>query len=245
MALTLSGCIPGEPTGRWTVFGSAITENDTGSGPPVLIVGDSLIAFADDLRGPQSLADLTRFVTGRSTTVATGTGVSYAHVVTPSLMVGQPMGTLDFLLNRYQPKVKSKPTITVLALGTNDARLLNDERDEPRGFTLEDATGAAASAQASAFANNTKCVVGVTVTERSQAGAAFVANAKQINGIIRAVGNERRGWVADWASKSRYQDGWYDATDPQHTHLSKEGARQYFALMYNTVLAAVKSGDCN
>jgi hypothetical protein len=227
LALVVTACIPDQATGAWQLYGGSQKSNVSGANPPVLVLGDSLIHLSgpNNADGVQTYADYVRLYSGRSSTVAAATGASWSHFTKSSLIGTAGLSTAYDYINFL------KPRLTVIALGTNDARILQGDVGKSGGYTYDDFIGSVNSI-VSAVRATSKCVLLVNVTERPQTGAGFVAQAKLVNLelLVKTFDNPYVR-VADWNEYSKGSDTWFktDAGSAgyHHTDSGKAAYRQF------------------
>lgn len=215
--------VPSSPTGAWTLpFGGAFASNSTGATPGMLVVGDSLVQFG----GAQAHADTMRWITGKSTVAAAAGGASYSHWIRDNLMQGTGLSTLQGYVNFF------KPRMTVIALGTNDARILNEDPN----YTATDVENSIVMAVAAARTQS-KCVMLINVhTQANFAGKVPTVNAKLSQVAARYTDNSVR--VANWNGTINGQ-AWYDNDNVHHNTTGQEQYRSFIANSANGALGTV------
>ncbi|HEX2737310.1 MAG TPA: hypothetical protein VHP57_04160 [Acidimicrobiia bacterium] len=238
----IAGCIPSAPTGNWTLFGGGQASNTSGANPPVLVVGDSLVFWSgpNNASGVQAYADNIRLYTGRSATVGAAAAASYTHFTHSALLAGTPVSTIQDYVSFLSPR------LTVLALGTNDARLLAGDTTNAFGYTQSDFQASANTAISSALTKSF-CVVAVNVTTRSQTGAPFIAQAAGVNNYLAQTAGSSGGRVrlADWNSYSASHPEWFDTGDAAGYHQSdSSGKAAYRQFIIDQINAAFATGHC-
>lgn len=178
-----SGPGPSDEAEDW----GAVETSFTGSGPSVVILGDSITVESR----PQVRAALD------------GHSVKIAAVLGEGLS-GGPMS--DAVGNGGMPEIaatyaEDEPAVAVVALGTNDAW-------KPE-LSLE-AARAALDDIVAAFDGT--CLVTVTITEASTADDYDRDQAAQINQLLREAGDQ----VVDWGGRSTSPSGGYVLDDGIH-----------------------------
>jgi hypothetical protein len=219
----LAGCIPANRNERpgWALpFGSANAVNNTGSDPRVIYVGDSLV-FNSDVT---SYVNLTRFYTGKNSFAIAVPAASYTHFVTPGLISG-----LAFTIQGYVDYFAASRQLMVIALGTNDARILGAERDLAGGYRIGDFQASVNTAITKAQ-EKSRCVVLVNASTRNITGSADYRNqATAVNAYLAQKVAESAGRVrlANWNSASSAHPEWFEPNDIHHSAVGKTKYRDF------------------
>src|SRR6185295_15396712 len=154
LMFVLGACIPDDTSKPgWGLFPGAVGSNDTGSSPGVLVIGDSLTFNLD----VQQLANAIRFFRGSNAFVAAAGGASMAHFNKESLIHDAGLSTIQ----QYEDFFGSA-RITVIALGSNDARIITGERGQDGAYTTDEFAGQAQIAVSAALSHS-QCAVLVNV----------------------------------------------------------------------------------
>jgi hypothetical protein len=241
IALLVTACIPNAATGDWTLTAGSVKSNTTGVGPPMFVLGDSLIFASgpNDSDDVQAYADNVRFFSGHNSTVAAAGGASWSHFTKSSLIGGTGLSTAYDYINFL------KPRLTVIALGTNDARILNLEAGQQYGYTYDDFVGSMNGIVSAARATS-KCVLLVNVTERPETGAGFVDKAKLVNlALSTQTFDKPYVRLADWNAQSINHPEWF-RTEPifgfyHHTDSGKAAYRQF---IMNNIVSTLATPLC-
>jgi hypothetical protein len=230
-ALALLSCIPDDTSKPgWGLFPGAVGTNDTGSSPGVLVVGDSLVFGV----GVQTVANTIRFFGGTDAAVAAAGGASMAHFNKASLISAAGLSTIQ----QYED-LFGDIRVTVVALGSNDARIITGERGQMGGYTLDEFRGQAELAVSSGLSHS-RCVVLVNVANHwLDAAAPDVID--EINAALDEVGAANpQVRTADWNSFSAPHPEWF--ASPTDIHHTDAGKQAYNAFLYDAVAAAFRSG---
>jgi hypothetical protein len=238
LALVVTACIPDQATGAWQLYGGSQKSNVSGANLPVLVLGDSLVYLSgpDDSAGNptdgvQTYADNVRFFSGRNSTVVAAAGASWSHFTKSSLIGSAGLSTAyDYI------KILS-PRLTVVALGTNDARILSVDSS----YTFDDFIGSVNSIRSAAL-EKSRCVLLINVTERPATGAPFVEKAKLVNlGLLTQTFDRPYVKLADWNTYSAgaVHDSWFktDGLNFHHTDLGKGEYRKFIMSNIASTLA--------
>lgn len=230
---TVSATVPQTPSERpaWALSKGwsdpNVKRSISGQLPSVLLVGDSLV-----WGGPsQAHADRLSSATGRVGLAVASVGASYSHWIRDYLIgaVGlSPIGSYVTFL---------APQITVLALGTNDARLL---AEDPK-YTLTDVEASMTWAVASARTKS-KCVVLVNSHTRDTKFSPMIPYVNSIASKVAAKWTDGSVTVADWYAKINSNPGWYDPKDP--VHHGATGKIRYQEFISSTVDARLGVAPC-
>lgn len=229
-ALIVAACIPDDTSKPgWGLFPGQTGANDTGSAPGVLVVGDSLV-FGLDV---QVLANAIRFFRGTDAFVAAAGGASMAHFNKESLIGAAGLSTIQ----QYED-LFGTVRITVVALGSNDARIITGERGQVGGYTLGELAQQAEIAVSSGLSHS-QCVVLVNVANHWEIAAPDVVD--EINRVLGELGTgDPRVRTADWNSFSAPHPEWF--ASPTDIHHSEAGKIAYRDFINNAIAAAMASG---
>lgn len=236
-ALLAGGCIPADNTGAWQIYPGDIQPRTPAGGatPGLLVLGDSLIASAGPNNTSAALTFATTFreQTLLATTVAASGGTSFSHWVTPSLITKAGLNTVDNYVRFF------KPRITVLALGTNDARILTTDKN----YLQSDFEQSAGTAIMQSLAVS-RCVVLTTVTTHTGPlwqPFPFLAKANAVNAYLRGRPRDRI-FIADWEAASAGHVDWFQ---PDQIHpVYGVGTNAYRNTVLGAVRSALASGKC-
>jgi len=208
--------------------------------PECLTHTSGLENFCDT--GADELAELMRLGTGKSSFVAAAGGLSVSHFVKASLLEQANLRTLaDYVALR-------RPRLTVLALGTNDVRILETAEQEDLvpaakrgafGYNIRDFQGSLSQALDAAFTTS-KCVVLVNVAKHF-GDPRFENNMLAVNEELaaRAAADPARIRIADWFAHSAAQKTWFL---PDNIHQTPEGSAAYAAFIVKAATEALNSG---
>jgi lysophospholipase L1-like esterase len=203
------------PAGPWGCpnQGYAQYRGANRSGEHVVVVGDSLVqnagpAVADRLAG----AGFVSFTIGAR-------GYAYWHW---NNGVAQGLDIGDYVSREHADHV-------VLALGTNDARVL---AAKPAALTADDVRAQLRRGTSRALAASRGCVILVSPSQRSHA-----PEAREVRALIRATAStSHRFAVADWGARSAGHEEWFVA--PGNVHLSPAGNAAYAGFLTEQAEAA-------
>jgi hypothetical protein len=247
ISIVAVSCISTYPQEVWVLDSEFVVgSNDTGSSPGVLVIGDGLvsgIATAANGDGPKELADAIRFGSGRDTLVGAREDASLAHFMSTTLFDPVP----DPLPDPPPPPKPSilevgvatiKPDLTVLALGSDDARILTT--DGGRGcsrYTIGDYRGQLDKAVEVSLASST-CVVLVNVADHWGDVAAASDIAAVNTEIAEVVAAEpTRVRLADWKTHSAGKEAWFkSAGDIYHTPAGRSAYQSFLVSAINLAL---------
>jgi hypothetical protein len=228
--IVLATCIPDDTSKPgWGLFPGQTGSNDTGSAPGVLVFGDSLVFNLD----VQTVANAIRFFRGTDAFVAAAGGASMAHFNKPSLIQSAGLSTIQ----QYEDLFGSA-RVTVIALGSNDARIITGERDEMGGYTLDEFAQQAELAVSSGLSHS-QCVVLVNVANHWSIAAPDIVD--EINATLSELGTgDPRVRTVDWNTFSAPHPEWFIA--PTDIHHSEAGEIAYRDFINNAVAAAMATG---
>lgn len=225
--LALGGCVPTSPTANgWGLLWGDQKSNGTGTNPATVVFGDSLIYSSgpNDTNGVQAYADTLRFFTGHSAVVSAVAGASYSHYISDALLAGKGVTKIQDMVAFVRPHV------TVIALGTNDGRLLGMDAGNPNGYTQADFQGSANTAITSAL-NVNSCVVLVNATTSHYPAAQpnYPAQTAGVNAYLKSRADSGGGRIrlADWDGYSGPHSDWFYAGDYHHNATGKDQYRSY------------------
>lgn len=203
-----------------------------GNGTWTLMVGDSLTNGV----GAQAFANLLKSSNGRSAFVAASSGSSIPNWRNPGWLDNPAYGGGNLAsLQNYEDFFK--PRITILALGSNDARIMTGS---PASYSataqflnMVDAVNQAKS--------RSKCVLLTTVANHWS--AATTANVNAVNASIAWADVNITGvYVADWKGYSAGHSDWFKS--PTDIHHSNIGVLKYAEYIANVTKLLVASGQC-
>jgi hypothetical protein len=222
-------CIPVDPTGNWGLpFGSATAVNDTGSSPGVFVVGDSLLQLQ-----VQTVADAIRFWRGTDSVVVAAAGASTAHFNSPTLIHGVGLSTIA----EYEAFF-GNVRVTVLALGSNDARILAAEAGNQYGYNFQE-YGQQLSKAITDARSHSQCVVLVGIAPWDDAAPRQIVS--DINALMAWSGSvDWRVVFADWRSYSAGHPEWF--AGPGDVHHSPAGATAYRDFINNWIASMLSRG---
>lgn len=213
----------------WAIAEGVTGTNDSGTAPSTFVVGDSLLVGVDVM----VMSNAIRFFHGTSTVTVAAPGASLAHFNKDSLIRPSGLHSID----QYE-KLFGTVRITVLALGSNDARIITSEAGQATGYTVEEFAHQVGVAVDTALAHS-QCVILVNVANHWNMVTLEIAN--QVNDVIRcaATGNPRVRAV-DWNSASVARPEWF--ASPTDIHHSEAGKTAYRDFITNAVGAAITAG---
>lgn len=199
------------------------------AGPATVVVGDSLIFGMS-----QGLANLLTSTSGRATFVAASGGASVPNFVNTGwldapLWGGPKLATIE----AYNVFLDAR--ITVIALGTNDVRIM---AAHPDVYGRSQHAAALATAIRQARTRST-CVFLVNPADHSGPALSDEVAVVDRNIVAAATG---RVFRIDWKGYSAGHDDWFaGANDPHH---SQAGRLIYADLIHRSVLTRIQSGQC-
>ena len=230
LALLLS-CIPTNPGDKpnWGIIGAGTATNASGATPGVVVIGDSLVLLA----GNQTLADMIRFWRGLSSVVVSAGGASWAHFNSPTLIGPYGLGTIKNYADFFQPR------IMVIALGSNDARLIHLETADPYGYRVNEYKDQAFWGTMAALAQS-QCVVLINVANHwsAQTTSAIVAEVNAGLANLDAASDDI--FTFDWNGFSAGHPEWF--VDPTNIHHTPAGQAAYRDFINNAIASAMASG---
>lgn len=224
-------CIPSAPGApNWGLFPGATGYNDTGSSPGVLVLGDSLVYNAD----VKTLANMIRFWRGTDAVVAAAGGASFAHFNSPALIAPSGLSTVA----QYAAFFGSI-RVTVLALGSNDARIMAAEAGNQYGYNFQEFGQQLSKAIQDARAHS-QCVLLVGVARWPDAVPAQLLS--DVNALMAwTASSDWRISFADWRSHSAGHPEWF--VSPGNVHHTEAGEAAYRDYI-NNWLASMLGGGC-
>jgi hypothetical protein len=226
---TAVGGVPNDTTkSGWGVFPGVVGVNDSGSAPGVFVVGDSLVVGVD----PPTLANAIRFFHGTDGIVAAAGGASAAHFNKTSLISPAQLSTIE----QYEVFF-GMLRITVLALGSNDARIATSERDQTGGYSVAE-FGHQVAVAVDAARLHSRCVLLVNVANHWSLAAPDIVD--QVNGVLRcAETSDLRVRTLDWNAYSAPHPDWFaDPTDIHHSAAGKDAYRDFITGAVGQALAS-------
>jgi lysophospholipase L1-like esterase len=195
-----AGC----PAGPWGCpnQGFAQHRGAAGTGEHVVVVGDSLIQNLGPLLADRlAAAGFVSFTIGAR-------GYAYWHW---NNRVAQGLDIGDYVRREHADHV-------ILALGTNDARIL---AATPPAVTRDDVDAQLRHGAGQALAASRGCVILVAPSRRSHAPEAV-----EVGGLMRRLAaTSPRYVVADWGARSAGHGSWF--LGPGNVHLSDAGDAAY------------------
>lgn len=241
-AIALSGCIPtSRSTDGWGFIGIEFQRGDANT--QTLIAGDSLTVNTfrlDDAWFRLHVRNNTEWPAGvqHPVTVSGVGGISWAHYATESLLSGTAISPLPSLAAFLRPRV------ALVALGTNDARLIANGSG---GYTQQDFQGAAAKS-IDALLNVKSCVVLVNTTTHFYPPSVpgYPAQAAGVNAYLKQRVDTGGGRVRmatrdgqDWDTLSAGHPEWFLPNDYHH---SDSGINEYRSFLVDNVKSAYQAG---
>jgi hypothetical protein len=212
----------------WELSPGAQGSNDSGEPPPVLILGDSLVFNLD----VNVMANAIRFFLARDAVVAAASGASVPHFNEAELIRPAGISTLEAYV-----AFLADVGVTVLALGSNDARIITRERTQRGGYSIDEFAHQLHVAVMTARARS-RCVVLVNMANHWDAAAPEVVD--QVNAVLGCENTATtRVRIADWASASAPHPEWF--ASPTDIHHSEAGKLAYRDFLRDAVDAAIKS----
>jgi hypothetical protein len=205
------------------------TAGATGAGPATVVVGDSLIFGMS-----QGMADLLTSTSGRLTYVAASGGASVPNFVNTGWLDAPAWGGPKLAtIEAYNQFLGAR--ITVIALGTNDVRIM---AAYPAQYGRAQHAAALATAIRQARTSST-CVFLVNPADHSGADRSDEVAAVDQNIAAAAAG---RVFRVDWKGYSAGHEDWFaQAGDPHH---SPAGRLSYVDLIHRSVRDRIQSGQC-
>lgn len=218
-------------SGPWVTY-PATSAQAEGEDTHVLVVGDSLLV--GDLYSVTGLADYVTSETRRSTYVTATPGGQWVTYGYP----GQQNGA--GLLWDYASFLE--PRLTVVALGTNDARIMTAVPDlyGPAEHLELMRTSVARTLE------HTRCVLLVKVREREVTGpfGMGLADAAAVNAnidVLASSDEQHRTFVADWNTHAALRDDWFR---PNDVHLTWAGQLGYASFIADQAEIMIRRRDC-
>jgi hypothetical protein len=224
-------CIPTNPGDKpgWGLFPGATGSNGTGSTPGVVVLGDSLVWGAN----VQTLADMIRFWRGTSSVVAAAGGASWAHFNKATLIGPSGLGTIQNYADFFHPR------IMVIALGSNDARIITGEVSDPYGYRVNEYKDQAFWGSMAALASS-QCLVLINVADHWSAAASSAVIAEVNLGLDNLDAASDRIFTHDWDAWSAPHPDWFAA--PNDIHHTAAGQAAYRNFINDAIAAAMASG---
>lgn len=229
-AFGFCSCIPSQPTGNWALpWGSATGVNDTGSNPGIFVVGDSLLHLQ-----VQTVADAIRFWRGTDAVVVAAGGASVAHFNSPSLINPSGLSTIEQYVNFF-----GNVRVTVIALGSNDVRLMAAEAGNQYGYSFQEFGQQVSEAISDARAHS-QCVVLVGVAPWDDAAPRQLVS--DVNSLYAwAASGDWRIEFADWNAYSAGHPEWFNAPG-RDVHHTAAGATAYRDFINNWIASMLGRG---
>jgi hypothetical protein len=224
-----SGVVPDDTSKPgWEISPGAAGSNNTGTAPGVFVVGDSLVFDLD----VATMANEIRLFQGTSAVTVAASGASTAHFNKAGLIKPANLSTI-----KDYEALFGTVRITVLALGSNDARIITRERGQA-GYTVDELAHQTDIAVTDALASS-QCVLLINVANHWDAAAPDIVD--QVNGVLRCAGTgNSRVRTFDWNSFSASHPEWF--ASPTDVHLSDAGQAAYRDFITNAVGAAIATG---
>jgi lysophospholipase L1-like esterase len=218
-------------TGAPAPFGVVASEaaGASASGRATVVIGDDLVFGM-----AQPLANLLTGTTSRVTWVAASAGASVPNFVNGGWLDNPSWGGPNLAtIEEYNRFLGAK--ITVIALGTNDVRLM---ADAPSQYTRSQHAAALATAIQQAKTSST-CVFLVNPADHAGPSRSDEVAAVDQN-ITAATGG--KVFRIDWKGYSAGHEDWFAGTnDPHH---SQAGRLLYADLIHRSVLDQIQAGRC-
>jgi hypothetical protein len=201
----------------------------SGAAPATVVVGDSLIFGMS-----QGFAELLTNSSGRLTWVAASGAASVPNFVNHGWLDNPPWGGPNLAtIEDYNRFLGAR--ITVIALGTNDVRIM---ADVPAQYGRGQHAAALATAIRQARTSST-CVFLVNPADHSGPSRSDEVAAVDQNIAAAAVGSVFR---VDWRGYSAGHEDWFVAAgDPHH---SPVGRLMYADLIHRSVRDRITAGQC-
>jgi hypothetical protein len=211
------------------VLANEAAGSSSGAAPATVVVGDSLVFGMS-----QGLADLLTGSSGRLTLVAASGGASVPNFVNQGwldapLWGGPKLATIE----EYNRFLGAR--ITVIALGTNDVRIMAGVPDQ---YDRSDHAAALATAIRQAGTSST-CVFLVNPADHSGPSHSDEVAAVDQNIRTASVG---RVFRVDWKGYSAGHEDWFDGAD--NPHHSTVGRLMYADLIHRSVRDRIEAGQC-
>jgi hypothetical protein len=225
-------CIPTNPDDKpgWKILGAGTATNPTGATPGVVVIGDSLVLLA----GNQELADMIRFWRGLSSVVVSAGGASWAHFNKATLIGPSGLGTIQNYADFFHPR------IMVIALGSNDARLIGGEVNDPFGYRVNEYKDQAFSGTVAALSGS-QCVVLINVADHWSAVTTSAIIAEVNVGLDNLDAASDRIFTFDWDAFSAPHPEWFEhPADIHHTDAGKTAYRNFI----NDAIATAMASGC-
>lgn len=211
------------------VLANEAAVSSSGAAPATVVVGDSLLFGMS-----QGLADLLTGSSGRLSLVAASGGASVPNFVNRGwldapLWGGPKLATIE----EYNRFLGAR--ITVIALGTNDVRIMAGVPDQ---YDRGDHAAALATAIRQARTSST-CVFLVNPADHSGPSLSDEVAAVDQNIRAAAVGQVFR---VDWKGHSAGHEDWF--AGPGDPHHSAAGRLKYADLIHRSVRDRIEAGQC-
>jgi hypothetical protein len=231
VVLLALACIPTNPGDKpgWGLFPGATGSNASGSTPGVVVLGDSLVFNAN----VQTLADMIRFWRGTSSVVAAAGGASWAHFNKATLIGPSGLGTIQNYADFFHPR------IIVIALGSNDARIITGEVSDPYGYRVNEYKDQAFWGTVGAL-NSSGCVALINVADHWSESASSQVIAEVNQGLTNLDNASERIFTFDWNGFSAPHPEWF--VSPTNIHHTPAGQAAYRDFINNAIAATMASG---
>lgn len=218
-------------TGAPAPFGVVANEaaGASASGRATVVIGDDLVFGMS-----QPLANLLTSTSGRLTWVAASVGASVPNFVNRGWLDNPTWGGSNLaMIEEYNRFLGAR--ITVIALGTNDVRLM---ADAPGQYGPSQHAAALATAIQQARASSV-CVFLVNPADHSGPSRSDEVAAVDQNITAASGGTVFR---VDWKGYSAGHEDWF--AGPDDPHHSQMGRLLYADLIHRSVLDRIQAGQC-
>ena len=234
IAMLVAGVVATAQAAAPAPFGILLNATGTahGSSKWTLMIGDSLTNGV----GAQAFAEFLTSSNGRSTFVAASSGSSMPNWIGAGWLNDPAWGGPNLAsLSEYE--VFLKPAITIVALGSNDARILTAS---PSQYSADDNFWKVLDIVNRTRAQS-RCVLLTTVADHWSAASSASVNA--VNGNMHWADLNMSGvYIADWRNYSAGHADWFNG--PTDIHHSNVGKLQYAAYIGNVMKLLIASGQC-
>lgn len=218
-------------TGAPAPFGVVASEAAGASAPGLatVVIGDDLVFGM-----AQPLANLLTSTSGRATWVAASAGASVPNFVNRGWLDNPAWGGPNLaMIEEYNRFLGAR--ITVIALGTNDVRIMADAQGQ---YGRSQHAAALATAIHQARTSST-CVFLVNPADHSGPSRSDEVTAVDQN-ITAALGG--KVFRVDWKGYSTGHEDWFAGQDDPHH--SPVGRLAYADLIHRSVLDQIQAGQC-
>lgn len=191
----------------------------------VLVVGDSLVLYSEVDR----MAEVVSGITDHDATAVGVAGATWVTYGRPGFQTGNRLA--------WEYAEEQEAVLTVVALGTNDARLLTQFADQ---YSAEDQALAMAET-VDRVLEVSECVVLVTVAGRDDIEGMPREATDAVNANVAAEADASGGSVrvADWATASADHPEWFT---PGDVHFEAAGYEAYRAFIGRAAADALEDG---